>query len=190
VTRTDPGTEPEPDLSAVVDASAERETVPDGGAAIERRRGPYVESTVIMTTVRVVAPFVFTLGLFVMFHGAGSPGGGFQGGAIVSAVILMLAIAFGIEPTREWLDATVLKGIIAAGVLVFVAIGLGSLALGVSFLEYAAYAPYVPHASKYGIELVELGIGAIVAGVLTGLFFAIAAGYGPDSADSEGGDSW
>lgn len=143
-----------------------------------------------MTTVRIVAPFVFTLGLFVMFHGAGSPGGGFQGGAIVSAMVLMLAIAFGIGPTREWLDATVLKGSIAAGVLVFAAIGLGSLALGASFLEYSAYAPYVPHASKYGIELVELGIGAIVAGVLTGLFFAIAAGFGLDSEDSEGGESW
>ena len=42
--------------------------------------GVYTESTVIMTTVRLVAPFVFTYGLFIMFHGADTAGGGFQGG--------------------------------------------------------------------------------------------------------------
>jgi len=146
---------------------------------------PYVESTIIMTTVRVVAPFVLTLGLFIMFHGAESAGGGFQGGVVAATVILMLAFAFGIEPVRGWLDPTSVLGVIAAGVLTFVAIGLGSVALGESFLEYHAYEEHlgVHHASGYGIELVELGIGGIVTGVIVGLFFVIAAGF--DTADGE-----
>jgi multicomponent Na+:H+ antiporter subunit B len=162
---------------------SEREDSESAGIDPTPSRGPYVESTIIMTTVRVVAPFVFTLGLFVMFHGASSPGGGFQGGAIASAMLLMFAIAFGIEPTREWLNGTVLTAAITGGVLVFTLIGVGSLALGVSFLEYSAYP--VPHASKYGIELVELAIGAIVAGTLTGLFFVIAAGFDLESKEGE-----
>ncbi|WP_129115172.1 Na(+)/H(+) antiporter subunit B [Halegenticoccus tardaugens] len=141
----------------------------------DRGRGPYVESTIIMTTVRVVTPFILTLGLFVMFHGADSAGGGFQGGAIAATVLLMLAFAFGIEPVRDWLDPEIVLGLVAVGVATFVLIGLGSLALGGSFLQYDVYPIY--HASKYGIELVELGIGAIVAGVITGLFFVIAAGF-------------
>jgi multicomponent Na+:H+ antiporter subunit B len=158
-------------------------TVPDGGTEEVANRGPYVESTIIMTTVRVVAPFIFTLGLFVMFHGASSPGGGFQGGAIASAMLLMFAIAFGIAPTREWLNGTVLMAAIAGGVLVFTLIGIGPLLLGAPFLEYSAYP--IPHASKYGIELVELAIGGIVAGVLTGLFFLIAAGFDLESEEGE-----
>jgi multicomponent Na+:H+ antiporter subunit B len=147
-------------------------------------RTPYVESTIIMTTVRFVAPFVLTLGLFIMFHGAESAGGGFQGGVVVGTVILMLAFAFGIEAVRDWLSATVILGVIATGVLVFVTIGLGSVALGGAFLEYHAYeALGIDHASGYGIELVELGIGAIVTGVIVGLFFVIAAGY--DTAEGE-----
>jgi multicomponent Na+:H+ antiporter subunit B len=141
----------------------------------ERRRRPYTESSVIMTTVRVVAPFVFTFGLFVMFHGASSSGGGFQGGTIVAATIIMLAFAFGIEPTRQWFVNRVVVTLVAGGVLIFGAIGLGSIPLGGTFLEYATYDFY--HATKYGIEAVEVGIGVTVSGVISGLFFAIAHGF-------------
>jgi multicomponent Na+:H+ antiporter subunit B len=128
-----------------------------------------------MTTVRMIAPFVFTFGLFVMFHGAESAGGGFQGGTIVAAMILMLAFAFGIEATRQWFQNTVAVGLVAGGVLAFAFIGLGPLVLGGEFLEYAVYD--VKDATKYGIEAVELAIGAIVAGVISGLFFAISHGF-------------
>ena len=56
----------------------------------------YVESQIIMSTVRIVAPFALTYGLFLMFHGSDSPGGSFQGGAIVGSTVLMIAFAFGI----------------------------------------------------------------------------------------------
>jgi multicomponent Na+:H+ antiporter subunit B len=138
-------------------------------------RRPYVESSVIMTTVRILAPFVFTFGLFVMFHGTSSAGGGFQGGAIVSAMIIMLAFAYGIEPVRQWFVNAAVVGLVAGGVLLFAVIGLGPMALGGTFLEYELYPVY--EASKYGIEGVELGIGAVVAGVISGLFFAIAHGF-------------
>lgn len=156
---------------------SEPETEPPGDAGSERTRGPYVESVIIMTTVRVVAPFVLTLGLFVMFHGASSAGGGFQGGAIAGSVVLMLAFAFGIEPVRDWIHPGVLLGLMAVGVLNFVGIGLLTLALGGNFLQYGVIPVY--DASKYSIELIELGIGAIVVSIVTGLFFAIAGGIAP-----------
>jgi multicomponent Na+:H+ antiporter subunit B len=166
----------------------------DGGAtgrdapgenAIGTGRGPYVESPIIMTTVRVITPFVFTLGLFVMFHGADSSGGGFQGGVIVGTVVLMLGIAFGIETTRDWIGPTIPVGLVGLGVLAFLLTGVGSVLLGGGFLEYAVYAEYgVPHASKYGIEFVELAIGLIVAGIVTGLFFTIASGMRNSGGDA------
>jgi multicomponent Na+:H+ antiporter subunit B len=149
---------------------------PDTEAPTDRS-GPYVGSPIIMATVRVVMPFVFTFGLFVMFHGADSSGGGFQGGVIVGTVVLMLGIAFGIDATREWIGTRVPIALIGVGMLAFLFTGIGSVLLGGGFLEYAVYHDLgIPHATKYGIEFVELGIGVIVAGIVTGLFFAIAAG--------------
>ena len=147
----------------------------------ETEGGLYVESTIIMTTVRVVAPFVLTFAIFIMFHGADSPGGGFQGGVIAGATLMMVAFAFGIESTRHWVNGGLVAALAGGGVAVFALVGLGSVVLGGSFLEYDVYPIY--HASKYGIELVEFAIGGIVAGVVIGLFFVIAAGF--DHAGSE-----
>jgi len=138
------------------------------------RQSPYVESPIIMTTVRVITPFVFTFGLFVMFHGADSSGGGFQGGVIVGTVVLMLGIAFGIEATSDWIGPKLPTLFIGLGVLAFLLTGIGSVLLGGAFLEYDVYG--IEKASKYGIELVELAIGLIVSGVVTGIFFVVASG--------------
>ncbi len=151
----------------------------------DEQPGLYVESTIIMTTVRAVAPFVLTFALFIMFHGADTPGGGFQGGVIAGSVVMMLAFAFGIEAARQWVDVRVVSALASGGVLVFAGVGLGAMALGGQFLQYNVYEPYYYEASKYGIELVELGIGGIVASVAIGLFFLLAAGFG-HVTDGEG----
>lgn len=159
-------------------------SAPDPDTGIESAR-PYTESEIIMTAVRVVTPFVLTYGLFLTFHGANSPGGGFQGGALVGVVVLMLAFAFGIRPTREWVGSGLMTGLGAGGVIVFVSVGLGTLALGGTFLEYGLYEPFVGHkATKWGMEAVEIGgVAAIVSGVIMGLFFLTAGGYDPNGGE-------
>ncbi|MGM0605348.1 MAG: MnhB domain-containing protein [Halobacteriota archaeon] len=161
---------------------------PDG---VARQRPAYTESQVIMTTVKVIVPFVLTYGLFTVFHGADSPGGGFQGGAIIAAVVLMIAFAFGIDATREWISNVALVGLATLGVAIFGGIALGSVALGGAFLEYPGYGALEPiialkpyEWTKWGMEAVEIGgIAFIVAGVLMGLFFLLAAGYDPNGND-------
>ena len=157
---------------------------------VARQRPLYTESQVIMTTVKAVIPFVLTYGLFITFHGTSSPGGGFQGGALIASVVLMIAFAFGIESTREWLSNTLVVGLATVGVAIFAGIALVPMALGENFLDYTAYYPVLGDTLglkeyefvKYGMEAVEIGgIAFIVSGVLMGLFFALAAGMTPPS---------
>ncbi|WP_226012811.1 MnhB domain-containing protein [Halomicrobium salinisoli] len=153
----------------------------DRVGSVRRQQTPYTESQVIMTTVKMVSPFVFSYGLFVTFHGGGSPGGGFQGGAIAAAVVLMVAFAFGIDATREWVSNNVLTALATGGVVVFAGIGLVGLARGGTFLEYQLLP--IPHPVKYGMEGIEIGgIALIVGSVLVGLFFLLAAGYADEEA--------
>ncbi|MES3517005.1 MAG: MnhB domain-containing protein [Natronomonas sp.] len=168
------------DVSAEANSDADG-IRPDGGQGTITRRAdsPYTESEIIMTAVRIVAPFVLTYGLFMTFHGADSPGGGFQGGALIGVVVLMLAFAFGARPTAEWVGNTVVTVLVAGGVVVFVGVGLGTLGLGGAFLEYGLYEPFVgPDATKWGMEAIEIGgVAAIVSGAIMGLFFLTAAGF-------------
>jgi len=113
-----------------------------------------------------------TYGIFVTLHGADSPGGGFQGGVIAASVFIMIAFSFGIEPTRSWIDGRAVFGLIAAGVLGFTAVPIATVLLGGSALELGV----LPVAIKWSIETVEASIGAIVTGVIVGLFFTLSQG--------------
>ncbi|TYT63493.1 MnhB domain-containing protein [Natrialba swarupiae] len=140
----------------------------------------YTESQVIMTTVKIIAPFTLTYGAFLSLHGADTPGGSFQGGAIIGVTVLMLAFAFGIEPTRRWLKNSVVVGLVTGGVAIFIATGLATIALGGNFLEYDAFVETFGIAHYWGMEAIEVGgVALIVAGVVITLFFATAAGFTP-----------
>ncbi|MFC6718208.1 MnhB domain-containing protein [Natrialbaceae archaeon GCM10025810] len=149
--------------------------------------GTYTESQVILTAVKIIAPFTLTYGMFMALHGADAPGGGFQGGTVIGVTVLIIAFAFGIEPTRAWLSNAVLTGLVAGGVVVFAAIGLLTVALGGAFLEYDALYEVLHVKQKYGIEGIEVGgIALIVSGVVVSLFFSMAAGFeAPASRDEE-----
>ncbi|MWV39276.1 MnhB domain-containing protein [Natrialba sp. INN-245] len=140
----------------------------------------YTESQVIMTSVKIIAPFTLTYGAFLSLHGADTPGGSFQGGAIIGVTVLMLAFAFGIEPTRRWLKNSVVVGLVTGGVTIFIATGLATIALGGNFLEYDTFVETFGIAHYWGMEAIEVGgVALIVAGVVITLFFATAAGFTP-----------
>lgn len=138
------------------------------------------ESVVVTKAVRLVSPFVFAFGLFTMFHGTDSVGGGFQGGVVVASVIVTIAFAFGLDQTGRWLDRRVLTGGAVLGVVTFAAVGAGPLAFGGTFLELAAY----PGAKStlYAVEVVEVGIGVTVAATIVILFFETAGSFEEESA--------
>ena len=140
-----------------------------------------VESVVITKAVRLVSPFIFVFGLYTMFHGASSVGGGFQGGVVIASVIVTIAFAFGIDQTGRWLDKGVLTGGAIVGIATFVVVGAGPLAIGGSFLELTAYPG--SKGPLYAIELLEVGIGVTVAAVILILFFEISGGFDPTEED-------
>jgi multicomponent Na+:H+ antiporter subunit B len=138
-------------------------------------RTTFTDSPVVTTTVRLLAPFVLTYGLFTLFHGTASVGGGFQGGVVGGAMVITIAFAFGIRPTAGWLDDRALLALVVAGPVVFGVVALAGLAAGGAFLQLDVLP--IPKATVYATEAVEIGIGATVAAVIVVLFVRIADGY-------------
>jgi len=66
--------------------------------------------------------------------------------------------------------------IVLSGVGTFLLIGFGGYLVGGNFLQVSGYESLFHHGSKYSIELVEVGIGVVVSGVITGLFFLLGTG--------------
>jgi multicomponent Na+:H+ antiporter subunit B len=135
------------------------------------------ESVIIFGVTRLIVPFIQIFGLYVIFHGHYSPGGGFQGGALLAASIFLERIVLG---KREALNLFPIKlglplGI--AGLLIYTLVGTIGLQ-GFTFLDYAAL-PFAMGAAElraFGILLIEIGVGFAVLGTLVAIFDQIVWG--------------
>ena len=52
-------------------------------------------SRIVKTITNVAFPFVMIYGLYIIAHGHLTPGGGFQGGAVVASGLAMILVAYG-----------------------------------------------------------------------------------------------
>jgi len=59
------------------------------------------DDIIIGTVARVMIPFIQLFALYVIMHGHHSPGGGFQGGVILGASLVLLLITHGIDETKR-----------------------------------------------------------------------------------------
>jgi multicomponent Na+:H+ antiporter subunit B len=129
----------------------------------------------IRATGVIGVPVLFLLGLFVVAHGYLTPGGGFQGGVVVAAAIVLLAIAVDYRAYESLAPkslADLVEGVGAGG---YVAIGLGGSIAGATFLESFVSRGTIGELTSSGtIGLLSWSAGIEVAGatvVLASEFF-------------------
>ncbi len=76
-----------------------------GSAEAEEKRESYYEpknDAILQTITKVLVPIIMIFGIYVILNGHLSPGGGFSGGAIVGAGLILYLNAFGFEKTEKF----------------------------------------------------------------------------------------
>jgi len=82
----------------------------------------------------VLLPIVVVFGIYMALHGPNTPGGGFQGGAIVGTAFLFAYLGSGHKAFAAIGKTEVVEPLEALGALAYVGIGLVALFLGDEFL--------------------------------------------------------
>ena len=95
------------------------------------RREQPAPGELLVTGTRLLVPLTLLLGVYVFVNGHLTPGGGFQGGAILASAILMLLLA---DPLREF-SHRMISAIESISGLVFVAVGLLGMVHAGGFLD-------------------------------------------------------
>jgi multicomponent Na+:H+ antiporter subunit B len=126
------------------------------------------DSIIITTLTRLLTPFIQLFGLYVIMHGHSSPGGGFQGGVILGAGFILLAISFGIDEASQRFSERLIALFSSGGVLIFGGVGLVCLVLGANYLDYGILPVAEPR--SLGMLAVEIGIGITVMAVMISIF--------------------
>ena len=138
---------------------------------------PY--ALVVRTTCRLVIPFIQIFALYVIAHGHYSPGGGFQGGVIMGASLVLFAIAFDLRSAIRRMGERVIMLLAALGVGIYAGFGILSMLLEKNYLDYSvltdllAFDPASAH--SHGILIVEIGVGIVVMAVMVLLYYILAS---------------
>jgi multicomponent Na+:H+ antiporter subunit A len=144
------------------------------GEQLLGQRDPYQEvylpsrNDVILRTVsKVVIFIVVTFSWYLFSAGHNEPGGGFIGGLMTAAALVLLSMAFGMDVTRNVIPVQFRK-VTAMGLLIALLTGIGSLVLGVPFLSHAFGhfdLPLLGDTELATAVLFDLGVYLAVVGV-------------------------
>jgi multicomponent Na+:H+ antiporter subunit B len=143
----------------------------------------YKFNPIILTVSGVVSPFIMLFGLYVVFHGHYSPGGGFQGGTLLAAALLLIRLAAGFDIAQLQFKRILGTPLGSIGVLVYFGTGFLAMISGGEFLDYG----FLPFAGvtgaglrSLGILMVEIGVGLAVMAILVAIYDDLLEGYPND----------
>jgi multicomponent Na+:H+ antiporter subunit B len=129
---------------------------------------------VLRVVGKLLIPYMIMFALYVQFHGDFGPGGGFQAGVISAAAIIFYALIYGLPAAQRLVPDAVVESMVAAGALLYLAVGFAGLALGGNFLDYFVLDRDPVAGQHRGIFWVELGVLITVAGVMLKIFYMFA----------------
>jgi multicomponent Na+:H+ antiporter subunit B len=145
--------------------------------AIDSHWVPY--DLILKRTCRLVVPFIQLFALYVVAHGHHSPGGGFQGGVIFGAAIILFALSYNLRSATRRMNERAGSLLSTAGIFLYAGTGALCLVLGANFLDYSALAGILGvdpvTARSHGILIIEIGVGIAVSAVMVILYYLLSS---------------
>jgi multicomponent Na+:H+ antiporter subunit B len=149
------------------DAASDPERSSDSAPARDGGHRLHTSPALLATGRWLVGP-VLVLGIYIVTHGQLTPGGGFQGGVVLAAAVILVFVAGGrvaMAPIRPTGAAEALEAIGAGG---YVVIGIAGLIAGMRFLSNFLPLGTVGSLLSSGtITSLSTIVGLEVAGALT-----------------------
>ncbi len=154
--------------------------LPEGSVEFERIDSTWVpHDLIIKTTCRLIIPFIQIFALYVIAHGHHSPGGGFQGGVIFGAALILFAVSHDLREGIQRLSERTTIFLCSLGVFLYAGVGALCLFLEKNFLDYGALSGILGvdpvTARSHGILMVEIGVGIAVMAVMFAIYCNVAS---------------
>lgn len=146
-------------------------------------------SKIVRTCADLMYPFVMIFGWYVIMHGHLTPGGGFQGGAVVATGGALIIVAYSYQEITTTLKKGVLMVQESTGLLLFIGAGLGGMLIGFPFFFnwlansgslFGMSVPYGPNPGELNtagfLPLMNIAVGVEVWGGLTMVILYLLSG--------------
>ena len=124
-------------------------------------------SEILATAATVITPLIFLFGIYVFINGHLTPGGGFQGGAIVASALVLILLA---NPVKK-VNHSIISVVESISGFSFILMGILGLLLASGFLDNAiiSLGDFGKLISAGAIPIIYIFIGLKVGSELSGI---------------------
>ncbi len=133
---------------------------------------------IVRSTCHLMVPLIQLFALYVVAHGHHSPGGGFQGGVMLGASYILLALACGLPVAKRRMGERKAIVLAATGIIIYAGWGVACLFFGGNFLDYASLDPVLPGdkemARSHSMLVVEIGVAFTVTAIMFAIYSNLA----------------
>lgn len=142
-----------------------------------------MKSRIVINVINLLLPFVQIFGIYVILFGHISPGGGFAGGSILGASMIIYRFLNGTKKTDEKFKKNYLMKIISSALILYAMIK-GSVFVGAFFGGHSIIGTGVPGTLLSGGFILPLNI--LIGSVVAITFYFIATLF--EEGDMDHGD--
>ncbi|WP_188205892.1 Na(+)/H(+) antiporter subunit B [Alkalibacillus aidingensis] len=136
----------------------------------------HTNDLILKTMTQIIAFILLGFSIYLFFAGHNAPGGGFIGGLMTAAAIILMYITYGYEKIEKILPVNFLT-MFVVGLLIATLSGLGALLFGAPFLTQAFDYFELPIFGKTELAtalIFDLGVYLAVVGVTMTIILTIA----------------
>ena len=130
---------------------------------------------IVVMTCRLIVPVIQLFALYVVAHGHHSPGGGFQGGVIFGASLILIAVTHDLPTALLRLSEKRAVILAVIGIVIYGGIGFLCVLFKGNYLDYGVLHSILPAtdsimARSHGMLGVEIGVAFTVASVMFAIY--------------------
>ena len=111
---------------------------------------------------KLIIPFVLVFGICILFNGHISPGGGFSGGSVLGASVILFALTYGAKSVSRFFTKTVFNIIRITGLMIYAVMFGVYIYQGANGIE--------SDLAHYIVLVIDLAVGLVVMSTMYGFY--------------------
>ena len=117
---------------------------------------------ILSCVCRLVLPCVLAFGVCILFNGHISPGGGFSGGSVLGAALILFAVAFGAETVQRFFTRTVFNIVRITGLMIYAVMFAVYIYQGANGIR--------SDLAHYIVLVIDIAVGLVVMSTMYGFY--------------------
>ncbi len=120
------------------------------------------KDTILTNVAKLLLPCVLCYGMCVLFNGHVSPGGGFSGGSILGAALILFSVSFGADAVRRFFTSKVFNIVRISGLMIYACMFGIYIYQGANGIQ--------SNLAHYIVLVIDIAVGLVVMSTMYGFY--------------------